>query len=32
MRKIFCTASEALGGLLTDGMLIASGGFGRGIV
>ncbi|MEM7506267.1 MAG: CoA transferase subunit A [Pseudomonadota bacterium] len=28
MKKVYSTASEALEGLLTDGMLIAAGGFG----
>ena len=28
MKKVFATATEALEGLLHDGMLIAAGGFG----
>ena len=28
MKKVYSTAAEALDGLLHDGMLIASGGFG----
>lgn len=31
MKKVYATAAEALDGLLHDGMLIAAGGFVRGM-